>query len=73
LPVAIAGTEGTLSLTRPGVHRTAVRVWVEPPLDPADYRHAADPLGAMTDAWWAALDRHLAPWFGVAEAGGAWA
>jgi 1-acyl-sn-glycerol-3-phosphate acyltransferase len=62
VPVALTGTERTLSLTDMTLRRTAVRVWVDEPLHPDDYLDRVDPLGAMMDDWVAALDEHLAPW-----------
>ncbi len=59
IPIAIAGSEGLLSPVHRGVRRTSVRVWVDEPLVWSDFATAEDPLGAMTEAWWGALDRHL--------------
>jgi 1-acyl-sn-glycerol-3-phosphate acyltransferase len=63
VPVAIAGTEGTMSVAQPGIRRTKVRVWADPPLYPDTYLDRADPLGSMMEDWRLALDHHLAPWF----------
>ena len=63
VPVAINGTEGTLSLNDMRIRRTAVRVWVDEPLYPDDYLKRVDPLGAMMEDWRSSLDRHLAPYF----------
>ena len=63
VPVALTGTEGTLSLTDMRIRRTAVRVWVSEPLYPDDYLDRVDPLDAMMADWVAALDHHLAPWW----------
>jgi 1-acyl-sn-glycerol-3-phosphate acyltransferase len=63
IPVALTGTEATLSLTDMRIRRTAVRAWVDEPLHPDDYLNRVDPLGAMMADWVAALDRHLAPWW----------
>ena len=60
IPVAIAGTEGTLSLVEPRVRRTAVRIWIEAPLDPADYQALDRPDEALMADWWKAVDRRLA-------------
>jgi 1-acyl-sn-glycerol-3-phosphate acyltransferase len=62
VPVAVQGTQGTLSIDVPGLARTAVRVWVEPPLLPEDYLDRIDPIGAMMDDWYRALDRRLGMW-----------
>lgn len=63
VPVAMTGAEGTLSLTDMRIRRTAVRVWVSPPLLPDDYLDRVDPLGAMMEDWRGALDGHLSPWW----------
>jgi 1-acyl-sn-glycerol-3-phosphate acyltransferase len=63
VPVAINGTEGTLSLNDMRIRRTAVRVWVDKPLYPDDYLDRVDPLAAMMEDWRRALDGHLAPYF----------
>lgn len=62
IPVAVQGTQGTLSVDVPGLKRTAVRVWVEPPLLPDRYVDHVDPVGAMMEDWYQALDRRLRPW-----------
>jgi len=63
LPVTIHGTERTLGQADRGIHRTAVRVWIDEPLVWSNYVDHIDPLGAMTDDWYAAVDAHLAPWW----------
>lgn len=68
VPVAINGTEGTLSFTDRRIRRTAIRVWVDEPLYPEQYVDRDDPLGEMMEDWRAAVDRHLAPWFGRPQA-----
>lgn len=60
VPVAIAGSERTLSLSYPGVRRTAVRVWLEAPLRPEAFVDRVDPLASMMEAWRTALDVRLA-------------
>jgi hypothetical protein len=62
IPVAIQGTQGTLSVDVPGLRRVAIRAWVEPPLLPDDYLDRVDPIGAMMDDWHRAMDRRLGPW-----------
>lgn len=62
VPVAIAGTEGTLSLSEPSVHRVAVRAWIEPPILAETFAGSPDRLGDMMEEWRLALDRRLAPW-----------
>lgn len=63
LPVAIHGTERVLSQADEGIHRTAVRIWIDKPLVWSTYADHIDPLGAMTDDWYEAVDAHLAPWW----------
>jgi len=63
LPIAIHGTQRTLSQSARGVHRTAVKIWINEPLRWYDYADAVDPVGAMTDAWFRAIDARLAPWW----------
>lgn len=63
LPIAIHGTERTLGQTERGIRRTAVKMWIEEPIRWHDYADRVDPLGAMTTAWFQALDNRLAPWW----------
>jgi 1-acyl-sn-glycerol-3-phosphate acyltransferase len=63
VPVAMTGTEGTLSLTNMRIRRTAVRVWVSEPLLPDTYLDRVDPLEAMMEDWRQALNQHLSPWW----------
>ena len=63
LPVAIHGTERTLGPTNPGVHRTAVRLWIGEPLVWHDFADREDPLGSMTGAWTEFVDSKLGPWW----------
>ena len=69
VPVAINGTEGTLSFSEPRLRRTAVRVWVNDPLHPEDYVDRVDPLSAMMKDWRKALDGRLGPYFESPEPG----
>lgn len=62
VPVAIHGTEATLAANEPGVHRTAVRVWVGSPLLWHTFADNVDPVGAMTEAWRTWIDTRLAAW-----------
>lgn len=64
VPVAIYGTQGSLSFLEPRFRLASVRVWVCEPLYPEDYLDRVDPLGAMMGAWVAALDAHLGVYFG---------
>ena len=63
VPVAMTGTEGTLSLTDTRIRRTSIRIWVDTPLYPDDYLDRVDPLGAMMSDWCDTVDDHLAPWW----------
>jgi len=63
LPVTIYGTQNTLGQADRGIHRTSVRVWIDEPLVWSTYAEHIDPLGAMTDDWYAIVDAHLAPWW----------
>jgi 1-acyl-sn-glycerol-3-phosphate acyltransferase len=63
VPVPMQGAQHTLGIVETGVRRTAVRIWIEPPLDPLDYGGHADPVGAMMEDWRAAMDARLAPWW----------
>jgi len=64
VPIAMQGTEGTLSVRHGAFRRTAVHIWVEPPIDPHDYIDYVDPLGALTRAWHEAVASKLDPWWG---------
>lgn len=62
IPVAIHGTQHTLSPADRGLHRTAVRIWYEPPLWWHNYSDRLDPVGSMTADWFDAVDRRLSDW-----------
>ncbi len=62
VPVAIHGTEHSLSPDIRRFHRTAVRMWIEPPLWWHDYADAVDPLQSMMDDWYERVDDRLRPW-----------
>jgi 1-acyl-sn-glycerol-3-phosphate acyltransferase len=64
VPVAMYGTQGSLSFVEPRFRLTSVRVWACEPLHPDDYVDRIDPLEAMMGDWKAALDEHLGPYFG---------
>ena len=63
LPVTIHGTHNTLGQSDGGFRRASVRVWVDEPLEWSTYAKHVDPLGTMTDDWYAAVDEHLTPWW----------
>ena len=62
LPVAIHGTQDTLSPTRRSFGRTSVRVWIDPPLKWHSYARRAQPLGDMMQDWYETVNAHLAHW-----------
>ncbi|HSF84104.1 MAG TPA: lysophospholipid acyltransferase family protein [Acidimicrobiia bacterium] len=68
VPVAMHGTQGTLSIAHRSFKRASVRIWVEEPLDPDDFLAHADPLEAMMAAWAEAVGRRLDPWWENAAA-----
>ena len=62
LPVAIVGADATLSPAHPGFARATVRVWVQPPLDPAAFVVRVDPVASLGEAWAASIAERLDPW-----------
>lgn len=62
LPVAIHGTQNSLAPDTRTFKRTAVRMWIEPPLVWTDYVDSEDPLGQMMSDWYSAVDNRLSPW-----------
>lgn len=62
LPVAIQGTQDSLSPTRSSFGRAAVRVWIERPLRWHTYARTAEPLAAMMEDWYTTVNAHLEPW-----------
>jgi 1-acyl-sn-glycerol-3-phosphate acyltransferase len=62
VPVAIYGTQSSLSPVELAFHRSAVRIWYEEPLWWHDYADRVDPLGSMTADWFDAVDRRLSAW-----------
>jgi len=63
VPVALLGTERTLGPVERGIHRTAVRIWIGPPIWWHEYAMFEDPLAAMTGAWSGFVDERLGPWW----------
>ena len=63
VPVAMQGSQGTLGVEQKAFRRAAIRIWVEPPLDPLDFVDFVDPLGALTDTWVDAVGHRLDPWW----------
>ncbi len=62
VPVAIHGTKHSLAPGERGFHRTAVHMWIDPPIWWYDYKEHIDPLAAMMHDWYEVVDGHLAPW-----------
>ena len=62
IPIAIHGTRDSLSPGENGFHRTAVHMWIDEPIWWYDYADRVDPVGAMIEDWYKAVDAHLAPW-----------
>lgn len=62
LPIAIHGTQTSLSPATRRFRRTAVRVWIEPPLWWHEYTDRVDPLQSMMDDWYERVDERLEPW-----------
>lgn len=63
VPLAVQGSQGTLSTVERAFRRTAIRVWVEEPLDPLAFTDCADPVGVMTEAWLEAVGSRLDAWW----------
>ncbi len=70
VPMAIVGSDGTLGVVERRFRRTAVGIWVEPPLDPAHHAGEVDPVGSLTEAWREVLARRLDHWDLPESAGG---
>lgn len=62
IPVAIHGTQHSMSLGDEGFRRTAIHIWYEEPLWWYDYADELDPVTAMTDDWFEAVDARLSVW-----------
>ncbi len=63
VPVAMQGNQGTLAMVQTAFRRSAIRVWVEEPLDPLDFVDHVDPIGALGEAWLAVVGDRLDPWW----------
>ena len=62
VPVTIHGTQDSLSPERRRFARTAVRVWIDQPLQWYDYADRVDPIASMMDDWYEVVNGHLEPW-----------
>ncbi len=63
VPVAIEGTQDTLSVVRPAFRRTSIRMWIDEPLHPDDYIDRVDPIDAMTRDWMEVVGQRLDAWW----------
>ena len=63
VPVAVFGSQGTLGPLERTVRRTAVRMWVETPLDPTSFLDHVDPVAAISVAWAESVAARLGPWW----------
>lgn len=62
VPCAITGSEATLSLANPGVHKPSLRMSLHPALSPDTYMGREDPVGAMMNDWVNVMDEQLSHW-----------
>ena len=62
VPVAIVGSDGTLSHRNPRFRRCTVRLWVLPAIGAGAFMDEPDPVEAMGRAWVAAIGERLDPW-----------
>lgn len=62
VPVAIVGTEHSLAPGERAFRRTAVKIWVEEAIWSEDYTDRPDPIGAMMEDWYKAVDGRVKPW-----------
>ena len=62
VPIAIVGTEHSLAPGERAFRRTAVKIWVEEPILWTDYEDQSDPIGAMMQDWYEAVNRRVEHW-----------
>ncbi len=62
VPIAIVGTQHSLAPGERAFHRTAVKIWIEQPMWWDEYDHLVDPIGAMMQDWYKAVDARVQPW-----------
>jgi 1-acyl-sn-glycerol-3-phosphate acyltransferase len=62
IPVAIHGTQHSMTAVDMSFRRTAVHIWYEEPLWWYDYADELDPVTAMTKDWFKAVDGRLSAW-----------
>jgi 1-acyl-sn-glycerol-3-phosphate acyltransferase len=65
VPMAIHGTDRTLTPAHRGFRRTAIRMWIGQPLWWHEYADRVDPLAAMMGDWADWVSERLAPWLGM--------
>jgi 1-acyl-sn-glycerol-3-phosphate acyltransferase len=62
LPVAIVGTEHSLAPGERAFRRTAVKIWIEEPIESEAYGSDPNPTDAMMQDWYTAVDARVGPW-----------
>lgn len=62
VPIAIVGTQHSLAPGESAFRRTAVKIWIEAPIWWHDYRGETDPVGAMMEDWYQAVDAKVGMW-----------
>lgn len=63
IPLAMEGTQRTLSIQQRAFKRAPIRIWVEDPIDPLDFMDCVDPAAAMMEVWRESIDARLGPWW----------
>jgi len=63
VPVAMHGTHGTLGMVQSAFRRSAIRVWIEEPINVLDYADHEDPLAAVSQRWMDVIGERLDPWW----------
>lgn len=63
VPVAMYGNHGTMGLVQSAFRRSAIRVWIEEPIDVLDYAEHEDPLSAVNQRWADVIGARLDPWW----------
>ena len=57
------GNHGTMGMVEGRFRRTAIRVWIEEPINVLDYTGHADPLEAVSREWMEIVGKRLDPWW----------
>jgi 1-acyl-sn-glycerol-3-phosphate acyltransferase len=63
VPIALVGSDATMSVHNHMLRRASIRVAAGPPLFWYDFVDFEDPLGAMMAAWEAWMNEALQPWY----------